>query len=145
MFNDNAFKILLNQLEHVNKLDFPVSSFVEVDGSSFKAFSNEVYQSQNHLNHAEILSINYALNKMNIMDFKNHNAILYSTLEPCCMCFAFACLVRVSKIVYYSEDKKFGGTARIFTLNSAFTKPEVLFIEKDEIKVLMNQFFKSKR
>ena len=145
MFNQNPFNILLKELEGCNGGDFPVASFIEVDGVSFKPFTNQVYLHKSHLNHAEILAINYVLKELKIMDFKNHNAVLYSSLEPCCMCFAFASLVRISKIVYYAEDVKFGGTARIFTLNSAFTKPEILFIEKDEIKILMNNFFKSKR
>jgi tRNA(adenine34) deaminase len=145
MFKDEAFKILLKTLKLCPREDFPVASFVNVDGVNFTPFTNQVYQNKNHLNHAEILSINYALNQLNIMDFKNYKATLYTTLEPCCMCLSFAALVRISKIIYYAEDLKFGGISRIFTLNSAFTKPEVLFIEKDEIKTLMNNFFKNKR
>ena len=145
MFNSKPFEILIDALKSCNKEDFPVASFVSVGGVDFKPFTNEVYKLGSHLNHAEILAINHTLKELNIMDFKNHNAVLYSSLEPCCMCFAFACLVRVSKIVYYAEDVKFGGTTRIFTLNSAFTKPEVLFIEKEEVKTFMNNFFKSKR
>lgn len=145
MFNDQAFEILLQSLKSCSKDDVPIASFINVNGVNFKPFTNEVYKCGSHLNHAEILAINHALNELKVMDFKNHNAVLYSSLEPCCMCFAFASLVRISKVIYYAEDIKFGGTARIFTLNSAFTKPEVLFIEKDEVKTFMNNFFKTKR
>lgn len=145
MFNNEAFEILLKELKNSPREDFPVASFVKVGNKNFQPFTNKVYKLQNHLNHSEILSITHTLKSLNIMDFKGFEAILYTTLEPCCMCLAFASLVRVSKIVYYAEDIKFGGVARIFTLNSAFTKPEILFIEKEEIKTIMNNFFKTKR
>jgi tRNA(Arg) A34 adenosine deaminase TadA len=61
------------------------------------------------------------------------------------MCLAFACLARVGKIVYYAEDKKFGGVSRIFALNSAFAKPEIVFMEREEAIVALRNFFKNKR
>ena len=145
MFIDSGYTILSRILSKSDPKEVPIASFISVDGTDYKPFTNDVYNGKSHLKHAEILAINYALQKLKVMDFKNHKATLYSSLEPCCMCLSFACLVRVSKIVYYCEDKKFGGTARVFTLNSAFTKPEVLFIEKEEIKQIMSNFFKTKR
>ena len=141
MFEDKGFKIIMETLKTVSKEDFPVASVLEVDGVFFKAFSNEVYLKKNHLNHAEILAINDALQALKIMDFKGKKATLYSSLEPCCMCLSFASLVRVSKIIFYAYDKKFGGTGRIYTQNSSFTKPEILCIEKEEVKFLMYNFF----
>jgi tRNA(adenine34) deaminase len=145
MFNDEPFKILLNALKNQEEVDVPIASFLEVDGKIFPPFVNQVYKDKNHLHHAEILAINHALKTLEMVDFKSSNATLYSSLEPCCMCLAFACLTRVKKIIFFAEDDKFGGTNRIFTLNSAFTKPEILCIEKEEVKTLMNKFFKTKR
>lgn len=145
MFVDSGYEIILKSLQKANINEVPVSSFVNINGINFKPFTNKVYTNKSHLKHAEILAINYALKKLGVMDFKNHNATLYSSLEPCCMCLSFACLVRVSKIIYYAEDKKFGGIERVFTLNSTFYKPEFLFIEKEEVKKYMNNFFKNKR
>ncbi len=146
MFNEKPFKTLLLKLYEVKQgEDVPIASFLEVDGKQFEVFSNEVYKNGNHLHHGEILAIQNCLQQMEISDFKNHDATLYSSLEPCCMCLAFASLVRIKKVVFFAEDSKFGGTNRIFTLNSAFYKPEILFIEKEEIKTIMNNFFKTKR
>jgi tRNA(adenine34) deaminase len=122
MFNKKPFEIILKGLEVCNGGEVPIASFIEVDGVYFPVFTNRVYEDKTHLNHAEILAINNALKSLNIIDFKNLNATLYSSLEPCCMCLAFACLVRVKKIIFFAEDLKFGGTSRLFTLNSAFTK-----------------------
>lgn len=145
MFEDKGFKIIMEALKLTYKEDFPVSSVLEVEGVFYKPFTNAVYKEKNHLNHAEILAINNALNELKIMDFKGKKATLYSSLEPCCMCLSFASLVRISKIIFYASDAKFGGTSRIYNNNSSFTKPEMLFIEKEEIKILMNKFFKTKR
>lgn len=145
MFKDKNFGRILETLQTAPKEDVPIAAFLEVDGVAYRGFTNEVYQCGSHLNHAEILAINHVLKELKIMDFKNHKAILYSSLEPCCMCLAFSSLVRISQIVYYAEDLKFGGVGRIYTLNSSFTKPDFLFIEKDEVKKLMGDFFKNKR
>ena len=145
MFDNEAFNILYKSVQQTNPEDVPVSSFVKVNGHNFKVFNNTVYKDKNHLNHAEVLAITHTLKELNIMDFKGLKATLYSTLEPCCMCLSFASLVRISKIIYYAQDNKFGGTKRIYNLNSAFTKPEILYIEKEEIKDIMKNFFKSKR
>jgi tRNA(adenine34) deaminase len=145
MFNEKPFVQLMQSLKNCNEEDIPTSALLEMEGKTFGPFNNEVYKEKSHLFHAEILAIDNALKEMKLMDFKNTKAVLYSTLEPCCLCLSFASLTRVSKIIYYAEDKKFGGTARIFTLDSAFYRPELIFIEKEEVKILLNNFFKSKR
>ena len=135
----------MQKIEETPQSDVPIASLVEVNGKFYKAFTNEVYSQKSHLKHAEILAINYTLEELKIMDFKNHKATLYSTLEPCCMCLSFSSLVRISKVIFYSYDLKFGGTARIYNQNSAFTKPEILCIEKKEVQIIMKNFFKTKR
>lgn len=145
MFVDDGYKIILKSIQKAHPSEVPIASFISVNGIFYKPFTNMVYTKKSHLKHAEVLAINYALKKLDVMDFKNHHATLYTSLEPCCMCLSFACLVRVSKIIYYAEEAKFGGTSRIFTLNSTFQKPELLFIEKEEVKQIMSKFFKTKR
>lgn len=135
----------MESLKTISPLDIPVSALITIEDKVYGLSNNEVYIKNNHLFHAEILAISKTLKKLKIMDFRNHKATLHSTLEPCCMCLSFASLVRVSKIIYYAEDVKFGGTARIYTLNSAFTKPEILYIEKEEVRILLSKFFKNKR
>ena len=145
MFEDKGFELLKQTLEHGVTQDLPIAAVLSVEGKFYTPFKNEVYLHKSHLHHAEVLAINHALKELDRMDFKGLNATLYSSLEPCCMCLAFACLVRIKKVVFYAWDGKFGGVERIFTLNSAFTKPEIICIEKPEIKTLMNNFFLDKR
>jgi tRNA(Arg) A34 adenosine deaminase TadA len=145
MFDEKPFKMLIESIKNTPLEDFPVASFMNVEGLDFPVFTNRVYKDGSHLHHAEILAINQALKQLKIMDFKGLNAILYSSLEPCCMCLSFASLVRVSRVIFYAEEAKFGGVKRIFTQNSSFTKPEILFIEKEELKPIMSNFFKQKR
>lgn len=145
MFETKYFDILISELKNSHKCDLPVSAFIKLNNQIYGLSCNEVYLRKNHLLHAEVLAINKTLNQLNLIDFKGLDVTLYSLLEPCCMCLSFASLVRVKKVVYYAEDKKFGGVNRIYNLNSAFTKPEILFIEKDEVKDILRNFFKDKR
>lgn len=145
MFNNKPFLQLIKSLESKHPEDIPTAALLDVDGKIFGPFNNEVYKKKSHLFHAEILAIQEALKEMATLDFKGREAVLYSTLEPCCMCLSFASLTRISRIIYYTQENKFGGVNRIFTLTSAFFKPEIIFIEKDEIKTLLNNFFKAKR
>jgi tRNA(Arg) A34 adenosine deaminase TadA len=145
MFKDDIFPLLLENLKNSLPIEIPVSAVLEVNGKLYKVYNNNVYTTQNHINHAEILAINDALTSLHVMDFKNFDATLYSTLEPCCMCLSFASLVRVKRILYYLNDPKFGGVSRIYALNSSFTKPDILCIEREEVKNIMQNFFKDKR
>lgn len=63
----------------------------------------------NELDHAEIV----ALRQLAVInrDVKKENLILYSTLEPCLMCFGAILLSGISKIVYAYEDTMGGATA----------------------------------
>lgn len=145
MFNEKPFESLIKSLQNCSMQDVPASALLMIEDKAFGPFNNAVYEKRSHLFHAEILVIEHALKEMNIMDFKDYKAILYSTIEPCCMCLAFASLTRISKIIYYADENKFGGVSRIYTLGSAFFRPELLCMEKKEVKTLLNDFFKSKR
>ncbi len=60
------------------------------------------------ISHAEIR----ALQALEVMesDFKPDQATLYSTMEPCLMCFGAIILSGIKKIVYAYEDPMGGGT-----------------------------------
>ena len=60
------------------------------------------------IDHAEI----NALKKLETLDaeFKSEKAVLFSTMEPCLMCFGAIILSGIKKIVYAYEDPMGGGT-----------------------------------
>ncbi len=61
------------------------------------------------IDHAEI----NALKKLENLDveFKSEKAVLFSTMEPCLMCFGAIILSGIKKIVYAYEDPMGGGTS----------------------------------
>ncbi|MBF0101668.1 MAG: nucleoside deaminase [Desulfobacterales bacterium] len=63
----------------------------------------------NEIDHAEMLAIKqlYSLNHSTML---HHDITLYSTLEPCLMCFGAIILSGIRKIVYAYEDVMGGGT-----------------------------------
>ncbi len=66
-------------------------------------------EQRNELDHAEMV----ALRRLNHLALKvaPENLTLYSTMEPCLMCFAALMLTGIGTIVYAYEDVMGGGTA----------------------------------
>jgi tRNA(adenine34) deaminase len=60
------------------------------------------------IDHAEML----ALKRLENLDchMAHENLVIYSTMEPCLMCFAALTLSRIGKVVYAYEDVMGGGT-----------------------------------
>jgi len=63
----------------------------------------------NEIDHAEMA----ALRRLDAsdVDFSPEELVVYSTMEPCLMCFAALTLSRIGRVVYAYEDVMGGGTA----------------------------------
>ena len=64
--------------------------------------------SPNEIDHAEMVALR-ALDALD-EDIRHEDLVLYSTMEPCLMCFAALTLSRIGKVVYAYEDIMGGGT-----------------------------------
>lgn len=94
-----------------NKIDLPIYSVfvVNYDNKTHITFGqNLVYKNQDVSKHAEIVAIQKMSKKLNIINFNNIDATLYSTLEPCVMCAGFISLAKIKKVVFGIRDEKFG-------------------------------------
>ncbi len=67
---------------------------------------NTVWQNTDITAHAEIMAIRNACRKLKTIDLSG--LILYSTCEPCPMCFSACHWARITKIVYGAEIKDAG-------------------------------------
>ena len=65
----------------------------------------------NELDHAEII----ALRSLEIPLDQRAGLTIYSTMEPCLMCFATIILNRIPRVVYAYEDVMGGGTSTDFS------------------------------
>lgn len=113
----------------------PVGAALEIGGEFIDAIHNTNYASNNTFcHHAEtdLLRKHSALLKQSYLD-KTKPVVLYSTLEPCLMCFGTAVLHRVTKIVYCAKDVHGGVTSLSNSSITDWYKRHWPVIEHDHI------------
>ena len=95
--------------------------------------------------HAEILCIEEAEKIENNWRLDNHT--LYVTLEPCTMCASAIIQSRISRVVFGLQEYETGGFGGKIDLTKTFNTLLVVeqFSPNDDIKNLMQKFFKNRR
>lgn len=97
--------------------------------------------------HSEIVAIMNAYKNQSEMYLSG--CTLYTTLEPCPMCAAALVNVRISRIVFGAEDKKYGSCGSVFNLISdphLNHKIDVVGgVLRDESVFLIKSFFEKLR
>ncbi len=90
--------------------DFPVGCVIadgqQVVASGFRTASRGVMA--NEIDHAEIIALRHFVKSP--LDIPKERLCLYSTLEPCLMCFGAILISGIHRIVYAFEDVMGGGT-----------------------------------
>lgn len=84
----------------------PFGACISKDGVVISCVHNIVWESLDITAHAEISAIREACKKLNTVDLSG--CVIYSTCEPCPMCFSACHWAKISKIVYGAqiEDAK---------------------------------------
>lgn len=87
----------------------PFGACIVKDGEVISCVHNIVWQSTDITAHAEIHAIREAFKKLNTIDLSG--CVIYSTCEPCPMCFSACHWAKISKIVYGTsiEDAQTAG------------------------------------
>jgi len=76
--------------------DWPIGCVIVLDGKIIARSRNQVHSKKDRLAHAEIIALDQT--KELLRKYPNE-AILYSTYEPCPMCFGAAILSRIKRVV----------------------------------------------
>jgi tRNA(adenine34) deaminase len=76
--------------------NWPIGCVIVIDGMIISRAHNQVHSKRDKLAHAEMLALESAKDQLSINKKK---AILYTTYEPCPMCFGACILSRIKKIV----------------------------------------------
>ena len=142
---DIALEMAQNALEAG---DFPVGCVIVHKGNVVATGKRENSTiDSNELDHAEIMAMRNL--KMAYPEINPEEVILYSTMEPCLMCYATLVVNGVRNIVYGYEDGMGGGTnldlSRLAPLYSAITMNIIPHIRRKHCLDLFQQFFRNEK
>jgi tRNA(adenine34) deaminase len=123
------------------KNEVPVGCVIVNNNDIISRSSNMVELLNDSTAHAELIAITSAQNSLNSKNLDN--CILYTTLEPCLMCYGAIYWSKINTIVYAASDKKRGFSRHSVEMDR---KINIIngFMEK-ESKELLDSFFKKIR
>ena len=107
---------------------------------------NKTEQKKSPLNHAEILAIQKALQKIQDKFLTGYS--MFVTLEPCVMCAGAIAWARLDALYYGASDPKTGAIeqgAKVFTHPQTHHKIKIEKWNIPECGQIMTDFFKEKR
>ena len=111
MNNDKIFMQMAidKAREGIDKGQSPFGACIVKDGKVIACEHNIVWQSTDITAHAEVNAIRKACRKLDTIDLSG--CIIYSTCEPCPMCFTAIHWARIDKVIFgarIEDAKKFG-------------------------------------
>ncbi|ATQ35849.1 tRNA-specific adenosine deaminase [Mesoplasma entomophilum] len=142
---------MMNFEKYVNKIkvksntkDVPVfSCLIKDEKIAFFSYNNS-YKRKKITGHAEINAINKAIRKVNNANLSDFT--LFTTLEPCLMCYGAIKQAKINNVVYLTENIKmsFRNDVNIDEIKMNITKLEDLKLEL-KYQNIISDFFKHKR
>lgn len=142
-FIDEAFR-LANKSKDLNEI--PVGVVIVYKNKIIGRGFNNSINTANPMGHAEINAIKEASNY--IKNWRLDECTLYTTLEPCIMCYGCITYSRIKKVVYLARDKEKGIlSVGADAFNKSVLKTEFIHDDKHEKKSseLLKGFFKDLR
>ena len=115
--NNNDIKFMKKALhcasDALNRGDFPVGCVITYQNNIISTGERTGSDGQisNELDHAEINALRMLSSQKKIAHLNMKQLTLYSTLEPCLMCFGAILIHKIPRIVYGFEDVMGGGTS----------------------------------
>lgn len=127
--------------------EVPVGAVLVLDNEIIAKAHNMVESFQDASAHAEMLCLREASKK--ISNWRLLNSILYTTLEPCCMCLGAILLFRVKTLVWGAPDIRHGACGSYIDVLQIKHPTHALEVRsgvyQKEISDLIKSFFKKKR
>ena len=107
-------KLALNQARAAgNQGEVPVGAvLIAPTGDILATAHNQTISLNDPTAHAEILALRNAALK--VANYRLLNTTLYVTIEPCIMCMGAIVHARVSKVVFGTEDPKWGAAGSLY-------------------------------
>ena len=123
------------------KNEVPVGCVIVHNNEIISRSSNMVELLNDSTAHAELIAITSAQNNLNCKNLEN--CTLYTTLEPCMMCYGAIYLSKIKTIVYGASDQKRGFSKHIVNVDRDIKI--IKGVLEEESKKLLDSFFKKIR
>ena len=105
---------------------------------------NQVKSKHDPTAHAEILAIQAAADKLQTERLEH--TIMYSTLEPCCMCAGALVHARVQRLVFATRDFKSGAAGSVYQLLKGAPLNHAVWVDEGPLQLecaaILSDFFK---
>ena len=130
-----------------DKLEVPVGAIIVKDGQIIARAYNQKEEKQDTTNHAEILAIKKASQKLG--SWRLNDCDMYVTLEPCSMCAGALIQSRIRKVYIGALDEKTGACGSVLNLLNDYKFNHNVEVEtgilKEECEEMLKKFFKELR
>ena len=123
------------------KNEVPVGCVIVNENEIISRSSNMVELLNDSTAHAELIAITSAQNSLNSKNLDN--CILYTTLEPCLMCYGAIYWSKINTIVYGASDEKRGFSRHNLEIDRKINI--VKGVMEEESRELLENFFKKIR
>ena len=124
-----------------SKDEVPVGCVITHNNEIISRSSNMVELLNDSTAHAELIAITSAQNNLNCKNLEN--CTLYTTLEPCMMCYGAIYWSKIKTLVYGASDPKRGFSKQIVNVDRDIKI--IKGVLEAESKELLNSFFKKIR
>ncbi len=147
--NDESFmRLALREAKQAFKQgEVPIGAVVVEKGEVMGRGYNSTITLQDPTAHAEIIALRNAAEHKG--SYRLPGVTLYVTAEPCLMCLGAALHARVKRIVYGTEEPKFGAVKSLINfsqLKGLNHKPEIVSgLLAAECSTILKDFFQQKR
>jgi len=127
--------------------EVPVGAIIVMNGEVISKSHNKSISQNDPTSHAEINALRNAAKKVG--NYRLIGATLYSTLEPCAMCYGAIIHSRISRLVFGAYDPKTGVCGSSIKLHEqeCFNHtPEIVGgVLEEDCSLILKYFFKERR
>lgn len=130
-----------------SKDEVPIGAVLVLEDKIIARGHNQVEMLNDPTAHAEMICITSAANHLN--NWRLLNCVLYTTVEPCCMCAGAVILARIKKLYWATADTRVGANGSFIDILGQNHPIHNVEVEKglleEEAKYLLKLFFQKAR
>jgi len=147
-FDEKFMRLALIEAQKSKEMnEVPVGAIVVMRGEVISEAHNKPIFQNDPTSHAEINAIRIAA--VNLDNYRLVGATLYTTLEPCAMCYGAIIHARISRLVFGAYDAKTGvcGSSIKLYKQACFNhSPEIIGgVLEENCSLILKDFFKERR